>query len=281
MLAVANTDSDNYSASTVDVYYYTPSGTFPSTPIAVLQAPNKTSDFGYSLAVWDGMILVGAPSNSGPGFAYIYQFELNEGFPKVATERDPANLAGDGFGDAVAIGGHTAVVASPGGAGITGHVYVYAKIHGWPTSPSRSIADPAGDPTDRFGATVSVSTSTLNPTSSASTLAVGAPLTGTSAGADAGATYIYLKGSTAWPKKPSVSIADPTSAPSDFGASVALSWRFLLVCAPGANGSEGAAYIYKRVNAAEWPNSPTLTLSEPGTPGGSGNSAQTRASRHQ
>ena len=78
VLAVANTDSDNYSASTVDVYYYTPSGTFPSTRIAVLQAPNKTSDFGYSLAVWDGMILVGAPSNSGPGFAYIYQFELNE-----------------------------------------------------------------------------------------------------------------------------------------------------------------------------------------------------------
>ncbi len=101
-------------------------------------------------------------------------------------------------------------------------------------------------------------------------LAVGAPFTATSAGPDAGAAYIYLKGSTAWPKKPSVSLTDPTSPPSEFGASVALSWRFLLVCAPGATNSEGAAYIYKRVNAAEWPDSPTLSLKEPGTAGGSG-----------
>jgi hypothetical protein len=281
VLAVANTDSDDYSASTVDVYQSNGSS-FPSTPTIVLQSPTDSADFGYSLAVWDGSILVGAPSSSGPGFAYLYPV----GSSKTVTEQDPANVAGDGFGDSVAILGHTAVVGSPGGAGAaaraawagagsgvaagtTGHAYLYARSSsGWPTSPSTSITDPLGDPTDQFGASVSLSASTLG-SSSASTLAVGAPSTATSAGSDAGAAYIYLKGASAWPTKPSVSLADPASPPSDFGSSVALSDKFLAVCAPGVNVDDGAAYIYKRVSTAKWQKTPALSLSEPGTTAGS------------
>jgi hypothetical protein len=270
VLAVANTDADNYSASTVDVYFYDGSS-FESTPTDVLQSPTGSADFGYSLAVWDGTILVGAPSTSGAGFAYIFPAESS----KTVTEQDPANLAGDGFGDSVAVLGRTAVVGSPGRAGpgdtgVEGRAFVYTKSSGsgWPTSPSTSIADPVGDPTDQFGASVSLSTPKLG-SSSASTLAVGAPSTATSAGPDAGAAYIYLKGSTAWPKKPTVSLADPTSPPSDFGTSVALSTTFLVVCAPGVNDNDGAAYIYKRVNTAAWPKAPTLSLRQPGTSDGS------------
>jgi len=272
VLAVANTDSDDYSASTVDVYFNNGSA-FPSVPSAVIKSPSHSADFGYSLAVWAGTILVGGPSTTGPGYSYIYKFVPGEGIINKATEQDPANLPGDGFGDAVAIGGDAAVVGSPGGAGAgqAGHAYVYTKTRGsgWATSPSTSIADPAGDPTDQFGASVSLYASTLNPIAPASQLAVGAPFTATSAGSDAGATYIYLKGSTAWPKKPTVSLGDPTSPPSDFGTSVALSDKFLVVCAPSANGNDGEAYIYKRVNTAEWPKTPTLSLSEPGSTGGS------------
>jgi hypothetical protein len=274
VLAVANTDGHDYSASTLDVYFNN-GNSFPSTPTAVIKSPTHSADFGYSLSVWDGMILVGAPSTTGAGYAYLYTFEFGEGVIKTATEKDPANLAGDGFGDSVAVLGHTAVVGSPGGAGsgdtgIVGRAFVYTKSSGsgWPTSPSTSIGDPIADPTDQFGASVSLSTPTLG-SSSSSTLAVGAPSTATSAGPDAGTAYIYLKGSTAWPKKPAVSLADPTSPPSDFGSSVALSWRFLVVCAPGVNGNDGAAYIYKRVNTAEWPKTPSLTLSQPGTTDGS------------
>jgi hypothetical protein len=66
------------------------------------------------------------------------------------------------------------------------------------------------------------------------------------ANSNAGAAYIYVKGSSGWPTAPTATLADPPAAAGDvFGHSVAVSGGSAVVGAVGTNTGAGAAYIFR------------------------------------
>lgn len=86
----------------------------------------------------------------------------------------------------------TSVPSTPLGA-------LLAKLH-----------DPAANGGDQFGIRVAVSETTA---------VIGAPDPGSFT--NAGTAYIYVKGATGWPKKPTATLPDPASTPGDGGEGLA------------------------------------------------------------
>jgi hypothetical protein len=245
----------NFGVGAAYIYERGPHG-WPSTPTVTLSDPGSASDgFGSSVATSGGNeIIVGAwEANSGAGAAYVYtKHDGSWDTTPVATLTDPPNVQFDIFGTAVALSGDTAVVGALNGNA----AYVYVKgRHGWPASPAATLADPAGSG-NNFGGSVAVDDRTI---------VVGAGFTN---GVN-GAAYIYSRGTAGWPATPTATLADPAATPSsdDFGASVAVSDRTIVVGSDSINSSSGAVYTYRR-GTAGWPTTPAATLADPAaTPG--------------
>ena len=69
-----------------------------------------------------------------------------------------------------------------------------------------------------------------------------------------------MKGASGWPKKPTITLADPAATANDsFGYSVAVSGETVVVGAIGTKSNAGAAYIYVE-GTSGWPTTPTTTL---------------------
>jgi FG-GAP repeat len=171
----------------------------------------------------------------------------------LATLADPAANSADFFGYSVAVSGMAAVVGATDSESGDGAAYIYVKgASGWPTKPITKLKDPAATGGDLFGNSVAVS---------GATAVVGA-YGATSA---AGAAYIYVKGASGWPTKPTTKLKDPAATSGDlFGNSVAVSGTTALVGAYGTGtiSDAGAAYIYVR-SASGWPTKPAATLKDP------------------
>jgi hypothetical protein len=164
-----------------------------------------------------------------------------------ATLDDPLGTLDDLFGDAVAQSGMNLIVGARGTSnddGNDGAAYIYTKgSAGWPKKPTVSLASPGGCGGCDFGNSVAIS---------GNTAIVGA------IGYDTytGKAYIYVKGPSGWPSKPTVTLVNPNPSPQElFGSSVAVSADTAIV---GASGS-GSAYLYTK-EASGWPSKPTAAL---------------------
>jgi hypothetical protein len=63
---------------------------------------------------------------------------------------------------------------------------------------------------------------------------------------EAGAAYIYVKGASGWPTKPTIKLKDPAAtADNGRGSSLAVSGKTAVVGAYDTNSEAGAAYMYK------------------------------------
>lgn len=177
-----------------------------------------------------------------------------------ATLHDPGKTPGDDFGYETAVSGGVAVVGAPQRPNLPGAAYVYVKgSHGWPTTPTVTLDDPAATDGDDFGFAVAVSKRTV---------VVGALNTD---GAE-GAAYIYSEGADGWPTEPTASLDDPEATAEDgFGQSVAVGGKTVVVGAYQANSASGAAYVYED-GIDGWPTTPTLTLDHPNDRGEFGGS---------
>lgn len=169
----------------------------------------------------------------------------------LVTLQDPNGTAADNFGASLAISGSTAVVGSPGKGSLAGAAYVYVDSGaGWPTEPTATLDDPGAKDRDHFGESVAVSNKTI---------VVGAPGTKT----NAGAVYIYVKGASGWPTTPTMALTDPeATAGDDFGRSVAVSGKTILVGGSDPSGAVGTAYIYAE-GGSGWPSAPSFTIPDP------------------
>jgi len=170
----------------------------------------------------------------------------------LSTLNDPAATGGDSFGSTVAVSGKTAVVGAEGYGATPGAAYIYTKgASGWPSSPTVSLADPGASRFDLFGASVAVSKKTV---------VVSAP---SDTSAQLGVVYIYVKGRSGWPTSPTVTLNDPAAIGLDeFGHSVAVSGKTVVVGSQDTNANPGVAYIYVKGRSG-WPTSPTVTLNDP------------------
>ena len=215
-------------------------------------------DFGWSVSVSGGTMVVGASGDNGEkGSAYIFERDQGGagiwGQVKKLTAADGA--ADDKFGHSVAVSGDTVVVGAPGDDGSQGAAYVFQRDQGgagnWGQVKKLTASDGAAH--NDFGGSVSVS---------GDTIVVGA------FGNDSwkGAAYVFERdqgGAGNWGQMKKLTAADGNSG-EVFGWSVVTSGNRVVAGAPGGNGGKGSAYIFEQNQggAGNWGQTKKLTASD-------------------
>jgi hypothetical protein len=170
-------------------------------------------EFGSSVAVSGGVVIVGAPgarngvfNPKNAGTVYVYTRRGTWGLRlKLA---DPANRSEDSFGSDLALSAGTLVVGAPGVRNHSGSAYIYTgKGSAWHLLVK--LPDPSRIADDFFGASVAIS---------GAIAVVGAP----AAVNVAGLAYIYGRTGSTWRRL--ARLTDPSRSSSDwFGTAVAVS----------------------------------------------------------
>ncbi|MGA2805980.1 MAG: FG-GAP repeat protein [Acidimicrobiales bacterium] len=198
---------------------------------AELEGPRVVAgdEFGWSVAISGLTVVVGVQDHADDGgLAYVFE-KTGRYWTQTAELKGSDTVAGDFFGDSVAISGATAVIGAWGHNRNAGRVYVFEKAKGhW-----RQVAELKGSdtvPGDFFGDSVAVS---------GSTVVVGAE----NHASDAGRAYVFTKTATGWKQVEEVDGPD-TVAGDWLGYSVALSGATAVVGAPNHASSAGRAYVF-------------------------------------
>jgi len=220
--------------------------------------------FGFSVAVSGDKVAVGAPyadTHSGvdAGAVYVFERSGSSWIMQVPIRAADFPAAGDLFGSAVAISGETLVVGAPrddnvGGAD-AGAAYVFILAGGFASQAQQLLASD-GASGARFGSSVSVA---------GGTIVVGAESADTSAGADAGAAYVFVGStSTAWTEQQKL-LASDAAAGDAFGNSVSLDGETVVVGAAAdsnpAGAAAGSAYVFVR-SGTSWSEQQKLVASD-------------------
>jgi hypothetical protein len=177
----------------------------------------------------------------------LYQYRFGTtGWKKMATLVPGGIVAGDSLGAAVAFDGNFVLAGAPGKSSGEGSAYVISHRNGlWGTiGISHATTPEAGA---HFGQAIALS---------GLTVAIGAPGSAVSGSVALGSlapTGVIIKST----------LQAPTPTVGDgFGTSVALGPNTVVIGAPGANGGQGAAYLFHFANHA-WHLAATLGLSSP------------------
>ncbi len=177
--------------------------------------------FGFSVAIHNEVMMLGAPNNDHAGGAeagalYLFGRDLGgSGWIQRSKQTASDAAAGDGFGSTVAIYNETAVVGAPGdddGGGGAGAAYVFTMNGGlWTQHTKLTASDAASN--DLFGYSVSIH---------GSLAVVGAIFDDHVGGVDAGSAYVFDRSSGVWTQL--TKLTAPGAAASDgLGTIVAIS----------------------------------------------------------
>lgn len=221
-------------------------------------------NFGWSVSLDDGTLLVGAPNTTARGVfrqgaAYVFTDD-GGGWAERATllPSDPGpELA---FGTSVDVDGGTAVVGASGPGfdfvPSRGAVYVYdGREADW--AEQAKLTSSGTHVNDRFGWSVGIDRGTV---------VAGAPYQGRTAGVDLekGAAVVFTRDGDGWTQQRTL-LASDTAQGDHLGTAVAVSGDDVLAGAPNAHAGDvadqGAAYVF--VPGADAPAPPSITV----TPG--------------
>lgn len=165
VVSAPNDNPDGVRSGSVYVYTRDASGDFERTRLAPSDGDVDDS-FGFSVAIADGAIVVGAIDHDGPavdsGAVYVYRPDGAGGYNEskfVASD----GAEGDRFGQSVAISGTTIVVGATGVESATGPAsnndggatYVFEADGSGGNAETRLVSS-AVEPNDRYGAAVAV-----------------------------------------------------------------------------------------------------------------------------
>lgn len=195
-----------------------------------IAGPDDSSSFGYSLDTDGEGLLVGAPSTSGGGAAYYYEFANNQ----ASLLGDPLRGSDTGgfFGSSVAISSNRVAVVGDSGHSVasasrTGAFYIFEYANVW-SLQAFEIGFEGGD---GLGHAVDID-------SSGSLVVVGAP------DRNGGYAMVYAKAGSIWEP---VLFASGEQSGDAFGKSVkVLSPDYVAVGAPGFQQGRGRVTVYER-----------------------------------
>lgn len=219
----------------------------PSSPQLAELTDNPQTQFeemGTSVAISGGVAVVGANNESSlTGAAYVF-VEPATGWvnmTQTATLTASDGVAGDGFGQAVAISGDTIVVAAQN----LSTVYLYVKpVGGW-TNMTQTAKLTASVPTSRFGLGLAIN---------GNTVVIGAYGTD-----QEGTAYVYEKPGREWvDMQQTGELLAPTKG--DFGLAVGVSGNTIIVGAPTAFSQYGVVYVYTKPSGGWTSVHPTAEL---------------------
>ncbi|GAA5484526.1 choice-of-anchor D domain-containing protein [Haloferula sargassicola] len=266
--------------------------------VAYLKALNADSgdNFGYSVAISDDTLVVGAPfedgsgtdpeSNSGSNSGAVYVFERTQadGWQQTHYLKASGPVPSPSFGYSVAIDGETLVVGTPYDSDVvssSGGAYVFRRNDSGQWTQAARLKAPNPQSGAFFGCSVAVSSETI---------AVGAErqsilttqTSGTSGGLSqpspnpldfppsGGAVFIYTPDAVGGLAQTAIATAKFPDSGDYFGHSISLSDGILVVGAHGedglptgngadnGDGNSGAAYVFERNAFGGWPQSAYL-----------------------
>ena len=187
--------------------------------------------FGYSVAVSGTTAFVSAPGFAkNAGRLYIF-VRTATGWKQTAELKGSDTVAGDYFGDSLAISGATTFVGADDHIKSAGRAYVFTNVAtGW-----KQVAELKGSDTvanDGFGYAVAIS---------GTTAIVGAP----DHAKDAGRAYVFTDATAGWKQAAELKGSD-TVADNGFGVSVAILGMTAIAGAPGFSKAAGRAYVFAK-----------------------------------
>jgi len=205
--------------------------------------------FGSSVAVQEGVAVVGAAWDDDVGSAYVFHFDGNDWIEEAKLMADDGH-GNDWFGGAVAIDAGTIVVGAPW----RGAAYVFE--HGldgtWSQVAKLLPSDP---PYWEFGLAVAVS---------GNVIVVGSN-NDDDLGNWSGSAYVFERSTDGTWERVAKLLGHDTRAFDNFGQSVAVNGDRILVGAPGADMAEpstGAAYVFERQANGVWVEVAKLVASD-------------------
>jgi choice-of-anchor B domain-containing protein len=226
----------------------------------VAPAAEAQRGFGNSVAIVDGMVMIGEPSNqANPGYVYVYKYVGDE-WIEYAAMTAPEPGEGDGYGTAIAVGDDMVLISATNGENGAVHAYARDADGGW--YPAARITADSAAAGDRFGNAIAYD---------GHRLVVGAPGTAERWG-DAyvfemrdgqWAQVAHLAGNRPEPVDETAEVADgddeaPAPIAERFGTAVGVSGDWVMVGAPGANQRAGAVYLYHRGDDGAWERASVL-----------------------
>ena len=216
--------------------------------------------FGNSVAISGATAVVGAEAaNSSTGAAYVFVRSTTGTWSQQAVLTAGDGVAGDRFGDAVAITGTTTptvVVGAFARNTQAGAAYVFTRSGTtWSQKGELTATDHAAN--DAFGSSVAIA---------GSYVVVGASGWG---GAGPGHAYIFKHNAKTgkWAQQTEFNNPDATSG-DYFGNSVSITGTTAVVAADGTSSSAGTVYVYA-LSGGVWAPQQTITDSTAGDAFGS------------
>ncbi|MCD4650410.1 MAG: T9SS type A sorting domain-containing protein, partial [Candidatus Cloacimonetes bacterium] len=201
--------------------------------------------YGSAVDISNDVLVAGAPGvddmGADAGALYVARYS-NENWTQEAKLTAADGVAGDGYGSAVGISNDTAVVGAPGlddmGADAGAAYVVRYYNENWTQEAKLTAND--GMAGDDFGRSVAID---------GDYAVVGAP----GANSATGVAYLYYRNvTTGWELQTQLAALNGMAG-DDFGRTVAISGRRVIVGAPGAddNGIDsGAAYVFERTGSS-------------------------------
>jgi hypothetical protein len=222
------------------------------TQIADLRPTGQLAvEFGYSVAIFQNQILVGAPQDTIGGEAYLYK-DTSANWTQLQTSKLSQTLvargitlmAGDRFGEAIALSGEYMVVGAPDKQSQRGAAYLFVQLPSDMVLKNLTeIAQPQAS--SRFGASVAV-----NPMGD---VIIGAPQDSQQA-FQAGAAFIMKRAGQQWQTQTKLMPVNEIGA--QFGTAVALHLDKAIVGAPyrDLNGivDAGSVFVYRKEANNTW-----------------------------
>jgi hypothetical protein len=188
------------------------------------------SEFGYSVAIDQGTVVVGAPLHVADFFVgAAYVFVRDDVSGAWTQQGDPLADGDSDYGFAVAVSGDSLAVSEPA----VSKVFAYTRTGDvWSSPVTLTSPDVAADAD--FGVSLSMHEDTL---------LVGAPLDGKSA-LQQGSAALFTRSVTGWDLQQTLRPEIDTSAQQFFGYSVAFSNDAIVVGAPAQHAGVGAAHMF-------------------------------------
>ena len=199
--------------------------------------------FGSALDVQDAVVVIGAgratPEEQAENAGAVYVYESGAGgWSRTFTITPDESVAGDRFGEDVAVGSEYLVAGAPGAdatGDTSGAAYVFAAERGeWPQEDKLVATD--GDADDDFGRSVALT---------GQTAIVGAPRDEDPDGPDSGSAYVFFGDVPAWRQEAKL-LPSEGRPDAGFGAAIAVVGQTVLVGTDAEEGVPGAGYVFDR-----------------------------------
>lgn len=228
---------DTGAAGAGSVYVYDLAGATPTVPVITLNNTASAANFGWSVAISDTRVAIGAIGAGNGGRVYVYDLSSPTPTIPVSTLNNPSIGGGCAirFGYAVAISGTRLVVGQrvcyDTVTTDVGTAYVYDLSSATPTMPVATLTNPSGVTYDYFGRTVAMS---------ATWIIIGAYESGP------GRAYVYDL-TSATPTLPVATLDSPNSSFDHFTESVSMDGTTIVIGAPLVDTTapdRGAAYVF-------------------------------------